>query len=216
MSNLGVAELFETFSEIVGFTGAEPWVYPPVTDHELRLTEEGLGWGLPGDLVELFRIHNGGMLFDSHEWIGCRRPPDGGIVTLTTFLHESLLPEKRSYGGLGLDPGPRSLYAVASSQVGILYDVDNQPGRLLYLDMLSAPAVIPLARSLTSLLDCYVTLAREGFVTVGELGPLVDGPLEAVREVFVTHGVAHALQTGIAPWLSWPGSASFSIGASQG
>ena len=216
MSDFGVAELYERFNQITGITGSEPWLRPPVTDQELLRTEESLGCSLPGDLLELLQLHNGGVLLDTHEWLGCLPMAGGGLVQRSTFLQATLLPEVRSYGGLDLDPGRRTLQVTAESQLGILYDRDEVVGRLLYLEVFSTPAVIPLARSLTSLLDCYVALAAEGFVTVGELGPFVDGPLEAVREIFVTHGVAHALQTGIAPWLSWPGSASFSIGASQG
>ena len=98
-----------------------------------------------------------------------------------------------------------------SSQVGILYDMDDVPGRLLYLDSISDPTVIPLCRDLASLINYYITLAEARFITIEPLGPLVDGPFDEVRDIFVTHRVAHTLITGTETWLGWPGSAGFTI-----
>ena len=106
---------------------------------------------------------------------------------------------------LDLDPGPRTLYVATSSQEGILYDMDDRPGRLLYLDSMSDPAVIPLCRGLASLIDCYIALAEAGFITLQTYCPSVAGPFDEVRDIFVTHGVTHTLITGTDTWLGWPG-----------
>ncbi|HET8929749.1 MAG TPA: hypothetical protein VFN21_03725, partial [Acidimicrobiales bacterium] len=107
--------------------------------------------------------------------------------------------------------GPRTLLLAAEAQVYILYDLDTVPGRLLYVHVLSTPSIIPLCSSLAKLVDCYIALAEAGFVTLEPLGPRVHGPFDEVREVFVEHHVAHALETGIDTWLAWPGSADFAI-----
>ena len=131
----GIADRYERFLSLTGMSPDEEWLWPPATDAEVAAEERTLGHALPGDLAELLQVHNGECLFDSHQWLGCS---DGKrMAQQSSWFNHELIVELRSNPSLAVDPGPRTLYAATNSQVGILYDMDEVPGRLLYLDVLS-------------------------------------------------------------------------------
>ncbi len=161
-------------------------------------------------MKQLLRVHNGGALLDSEQWTGAHGDEGRGLVEISTQLQQQSFPDLRFYGLLGTEPGPRALAIAGASQTNILYDMDTEPGRLLYLDVLSGPAVIPLCRSISTLIECHIALARAGFVTLQPLGPSVIGPKDEVRDIHRAHHVAY-VGHGTEDWLSCPGSAHFTI-----
>ena len=69
--------------------------------------------------------------------------------------------------------------------------LDDLPGRLLYLDVLRNPAVIPLCRDLATLLECFVELAEAGHVIVGGHAPILGDPADGrIGAILRRHGVA--------------------------
>jgi cell wall assembly regulator SMI1 len=211
MSEIGISERWEQFVARLGIPDGAPWLKPPVAASQLASTEAAVGFELPADLRALLEIHNGGRLFDGDDWAGCSVPPAPGLASVTerfrAFVASDLLPE----GQLERVPSPRTLHLTGTAQVGLLYDLDSDPGRLLYLDVLARPAVIPLCRDLATLMDCYISLAEAGLYTVEPQGPFVTGPPDAVREIYLRSRVAAAPIYGIEAWVAWPGSSDFEI-----
>lgn len=205
-----ITERLLRFFELAGIPNDAAWLLPGATDADLEATEAALGFALPPDLSELLRVHNGVNFFDAFQWAGAFEATNEDNWRIEKLRSQWLY-------GLLLDAhaghldGPRTLWLAAEAQVAILYDMDTVPGRLLYVHVLSTPSIIPLCSSLANLVDCYIALAEAGFVTLEPLGPRVHGPFDEVRQVFVDHHVAHALETGIDTWLAWPGSADFTI-----
>ncbi len=213
----GIADRYERFLSLTGMSPDEEWLWPPATDADVAAEERALGHALPGDLAELLQVHNGECLFDSHQWLGCS---DGKrMAQQSSWFNHELIVELRSNPSLAVDPGPRTLYAATNSQVGILYDMDEVPGRLLYLDVLSPAQVVPLCRDLTTLIDCYLALAEAGHIGLTPIGPVVgpstvhwpEGVMDEVREIYVANHVAPVALQGIDGWLSRPESATFTI-----
>jgi cell wall assembly regulator SMI1 len=195
-----IAERWARFAEHLGI-GTAGFLRPPATEGQLHRAEEHLGYPLPADLRELLSVHDGGYLLDGHEWLGCAEGADSPLVgstrALGPFIAEQLLVEQQ----LDLVPGTRTLWIAAAPQLGILYDLDEQPGRLLYLDVLCRPAVIPLCRDLATLLDCYIELAGSGYMSVEPLNPRVaTDPILATRDIYLRHGVAD-VRFGLEAWL---------------
>lgn len=211
MSAADVNERLQRFFELAGIRRDASWLYPPATDAQIAAAESALGFDLPDDLEDLLRIHNGGNLIDLTEWTGVYEKATRGLVGISRSLREQAMPDLRIDGLLGMEPGPRALAVASASHVSILYDMDGEPGRLLYFETDSNPAIIPLCRSIADLLDCHIALAEAGFIALQPLGPSVEGPADEVREVYASHHVAAAPIWGIESWLSWPGSADFSI-----
>lgn len=212
MTETGITERIERFLTMLGAPPDAPWLRPPATDAEIDGTQAGLGYELPQDLVELLRVHNGGRIFDAHEWIPATRDPEDGIGAWRQISQTLITGQLLPAGQLDLVPGPRTLCVAVSSQVEILYDLDDKPGRLLYLDTLSGPAVIPLARSLVALLDCFLALANHGYLTLdGPSNPHLNGPMDEICDVFATYKVAGALHVAIETWQHWLGATRFSI-----
>lgn len=211
MSAPGLDEQLRRFLDLTGIDDAAPWLQPPAADVQIAGAEGALGFGLPDDLVELLRVHNGGNLIDSIEWIGVYEEPTRGLVGVSDSLKTQAIADLRLGGLLGMEPGPRALVIASASHDNILYDMDDQPSRLLYCETDSNPAIIPLCRSISALFDCHIALAEAGFITLGPLGPFVDGPRDEVRDIYVSHHVAAAPMWGTESWLAWPGSADFSI-----
>ena len=207
-----LTDLYERFRGLVRWPEGSPWLRAPAARSEIEFVEHELGYALPDDLKAMLRIHNGGRLLDAEEWLPCVANRDAGLLAYKQIL-DGVLAELESAQLLaGVVPGPRTLQVTAASQVGVLYDLDEQPGRLLYLEVTSDPPVVPLARSLTVLLDAYVAMAEAGFVRVDAgLGPRVEGPPDQVRQIFAEHKVADVASSGISAWLQWPGAADFSI-----
>lgn len=204
-----ITDRYRRFEERIGVGADEPWLRPPVTAAELARTEKRLGFRLPDDLVELLSIHNGLNLFDAHQWVPCLDHDEAGLAGMTASFHELLSAQLIADGLVDLVPGPRTLYVGAASQEGILYDPDGRTGTILYLDVLSSPSIIPLARDLATLIDGYIALAEAGHITVDDLGPNRSGPQDEGRDILVAHGVADPMWHGINSWLSWPGSSTF-------
>lgn len=212
MTETGITERIERFLAMVGAAPDAPWLRPPATDAEIEGTQVGLDCELPQDLVELLRVHNGGRIFDAHEWIPATRDPDDGLAAWRQISQTLITGQLLPAGQLDLVPGPRTLCVAVASQVEILYDLDDEPGRLLYLDTLSDPAVIPLARNLAALLDCFLALANDGYLALdGPSNPHLSGPMDEICGVFAAHKVAGALHVAIETWQSWLDGATFSI-----
>lgn len=211
MTGTAIGDRYRAFLRIAGIPDDAPWLLPGATDADLEATETALGYALPPDLAELLRVHNGVNFFDYFQWSGAFKVADAEHWRVEPVVRHWLY-------GLLLDQQPdlvlgwRTLLLAAEAQVYILYDMDERPGRLFYVHVLSTPSmIIPLCASLENLVDCYRALAEAGFVTLEPLGPRVHGPFDEVRQIFVEHHVAHALETGIDTWLAWPGSADFTI-----
>ncbi len=211
MSAVGLDEKLHRFFDLAGISDDAPWLRPPATELQIAGAEDALGFGLPDDLVELLRVHNGGNLIDSTEWIGVYEEPTRGLVGVSNSLKTQAIADLRLGGLLGMEPGPRALVVAGASHDSILYDMDDEPGRLLYCETDSNPAIIPLCRSIAALFDCHIALAEAGFITLGQIGPFVDGPPDEVNAIYVSHHVAAAPMWGTESWLAWPGSADFSI-----
>ena len=169
----------------------DSWLRAPANELSVQWVERTLGFDLPIDLAALLRFHNGGRFFDAHDWIGCTSSEETGLVRSTRSFHSDLMAEFRSLDG-ALDtfvPGPRTLMVAATSQRGILYDIDLSSGQLLYFDVMDLPSVRPFANSLVSLAECFVDLAEAGLIEMTSIGPLVSGPHADVADICVHHSV---------------------------
>ncbi len=169
----------------------------------------------------MYRVHNGGFLFDGSEWIPLVDPEKwpGRLnhLDLEWFVTEEVAE------GTDIMPGPRTLRVVTASHRMILYDMDDWPGRLLYLQIVADNTLVPLCRSLRSFVECQVELAKQGYIALDELGPRFGlGPgrfglwpdefIEGFVEICYDHGVCPAYQLGTDVWLKRPEADTFSIG----
>lgn len=203
----GVADRWRRYADLVGISEA-PHLRPPATPDKLASADAALGFAVPDDLRELLSVHDGGFLLDSHEWLGVGEGADGPLVSASRWLGEFAAGELEEHQRGRPFPGPRTLYVAAGAQVGILYDMDDMAGRLLYFDVQSRPAVAPLCSSLLTLLDCYIALAERGFVSVGSSGPRVTAEAtDEVRDVYRRFGVAD-VRFGLRSWLASQGGAN--------
>lgn len=193
------------------------WLYPPVTDAQLRSTEQQLGRELPEDFVEFYRIHNG-LYLHNVEWVGANL----GLLQLTAHLHTDLIPDITAQAdefGFYVDatPGSDALYVASAGHYGVLHSaVEDAPGRLLWLDVTCTPKAVPFARSLAQLLEAYIAVAEAGLVdTELGVGPsAVTEPKSARAEadrIFVDHGVAAVGSWTIGHWVRSPLSDGFRI-----
>lgn len=199
------------FEEILGLEGSESWLNPPVEPGAIGFVEDALGVALPEDLQDLWHLHNGGELVDGHYWVDCMAVANDGILELTRHIREDLLTVGDSLPELfDLMPGPNVLAVAAAAQVFILYDMDDVPGRLLYVDVLASPMVIPLAISLEAYFEAWVAVARAGYVRI-DGGPIVDEPLDEVRSILLAKNVCPAPLSGIGHWFTMPESNDFEI-----
>ena len=212
VSDLGVAERVATFGRMAGLPSSASWLRDPVTDAEVEFVEAALGHRLPADLVELLGVHNGGRLLNQEEWLPCTEHPQAGMLAYRRLL-DDVVAELSTAGVMEHAASiHRPVQVTAASQVGILYDLDEVPGRLLYLEVTSDPPIVPLASSLVTLLDAYIAIAEAGLVHVdASLGPSIHGPPDEVRRIFVEHNVADVVSSGLSSWLAAPEAATFSI-----
>lgn len=220
MGNSDFAERYDRFLTLAGISHDATWLRPPVSDNELASVQEHLGLELPADLVELLRVHNGVNLFDVYQWFGCVDGRQAPLAGHSKYLNDDLLPELRANDTLTMvDPGPRTLYIAGEAHVGIFYDMDQIPGRLMHLSITEEVSVVPLCRDLTRLVDAYIALAEAGHITVYTIGPRV-GPdrqsrpqsvVDEITDILLAHKVTPAFWIGNDGWLARPEAATFTI-----
>lgn len=220
MTDYGFAERYGRFLALAGIPNDARWLNPPITDTAIESAQQDLGFELPADLVELFRVHNGVNLFDVYQWFGCVDGRQAPLAGHSKYLNDDLLPELRANDTLTMvDPGPRTLYIAGEAHVGIFYDMDEIPGRLMHLSITEEVSVVPLCRDLTTLVDAYLALAEAGHITVRSIGPLVgpDGQsrpqsvVDEVTDILLAHNVAPAFWISNDGWLAHPEAATFTI-----
>lgn len=118
---------------------------------------------------------------------------DGGMLAAQASLQELVLEFLAADPSPELVvPGPRALWVANLPQCGILYDLDEQPGRLLWMDViapvLDRPGIVPLVRSLGALVDIYLALAEAGHISVDmEHWPCLTGPDDEIRDIYLQH-----------------------------
>ena len=181
----------------------KPWLKAPASAAEIAATEQTVGFSLPDDLKAIFGQHNGGRLLDEHVWLSCKEGSHG-LAGATEHLQKQLVPNLRIDGLLNLVPGPHALMVTSPGETGVIYDPDLQSSRLLYLDVLAVPSIVPFARDLENLLRCYIAIARAGLVNPGPRGPELAGSVEELYPVFLAHDVAPIPPFGIERWLNSP------------
>lgn len=162
---------------------------PPVTEGALDHTAQLLGQPIPDELVELLRVENGGFLFDSLQWASCSNGDDSLLFQLTRYLRTDLRAIWQDDSTL-VDriPGEECLYVASAGQVGVLYD-PSCTSKVQLLDVMSRPAIVPLAPSLSDLVACYLALLEAGLISVAD-GP---GTEAEVRKVLSAYRVSAAL-----------------------
>lgn len=128
-----------------------------MTAEEVARTEQDLGYELPGDLIEMLSIHNGGDILDSTPWHPCHRLPQQ-----TSAFHNftlDLLLTDRTPRAL---PGSKAILFAGLGMLGLVYDVGVGDGRILYYDTGSRAAMIELAPNLAALINKHIELAESG------------------------------------------------------
>lgn len=165
---------------------------PPVTESALDRTAQLLRQPIPEELAELLRVENGGFLFDSFQWASCSDGDDSVLFQLTHYLRTDLRAIWKDDPTL-VDriPGQECLYVATAGQVGVLYD-PSCSAKVQLLDVISRPAIVPLAPSLSDLVACYLALLEAGLISVAEL-PYVSATEAEVRSVLSAHRVSAAL-----------------------
>lgn len=220
MSGNSLADEVRTFDQLLGISPDAPWFYPPPTDDLIKSNERALGHELPKDLLELYRVHNGGFIFDAIEWTPLvdrsKWPSPLSHLDLEWFVAVELAERA------GVMPGPRTLQVASASHRMILYEMDDHPGRLLNLMVANEHALIPLCRSLRAFVDCQVDLAENGYIYLERNGPhFGPGPgqsglwsdefVDRLVGICSDHGVCPAYYLGNDIWLQRPEAAAFGI-----
>lgn len=158
MTGHGVAELYRRYQEALGVDPGGSWeTTPPVTAEEVARTEQDLGYELPGDLIEMLSIHNGGHVLGAALWHPCHLLPRE-----TSRFHDftlGLLLTDRTPRAL---PGTQAIMFAGLGMLGLVYDVGVGDGRILYYDTGSRAAMIELAPSLAALIEKHIELAESG------------------------------------------------------
>ncbi|HET8930100.1 MAG TPA: SMI1/KNR4 family protein, partial [Acidimicrobiales bacterium] len=80
-----LASRVRSFDRILDIRSDAAWLNPPVTDDQVRATEQALGHALPDDLVEMYSVHNGGHVFNGFEWLGALDPEGASRGKLEHF-----------------------------------------------------------------------------------------------------------------------------------
>jgi hypothetical protein len=206
------------FIRILGISEDASWLNPPATDEQIDATAQAIGHPLPAELIEVYEFHNGGHLFDGFWWlsllVGDTQPfAKVAHFDLDWFIATELSQRSR------IMPGPRTLLLASRSHQMILYDMDDIPGRLLFLQVDTENALVPLARSLGVFIDCQVAFAEQGYIVVQPVGPHFGGKPLVWSDTFIDgfiaicldHGVNPAYHLGADVWLKRPEAVHFAI-----
>lgn len=201
------------FQRALGIRGDEPWLAPPATAEGISNVESWLGRPLPEDLRDLLAIHDGGTLAGIHPWMGCSFSSHG-LIAATEYFRESILsladvePE-----AFDLVPGPDTLVVTATGQRMILYDLDDRPGRLLFVHTLFSPVVVPLASSLERYFTAWAAVAEAGLLERDEDSIYIpsDEVAEPACRILLDHAVAPAPIIGTGTWVLHPEYRTFQL-----
>ncbi len=220
MSDDQLADRVRAFDRILGIPPDAPWFYPPMTNDLILASEQALGHRIPDDLLELYRVHNGGQIFDYFDWVPISDRNESRY-SLDHFDLDWFVTEEVAEHAAFM-PGPRTLGVASAPHRMILYDMDEQPGRLLYLEIVADNTLVPLCRSLRAFAEYHLALAHGGYSYLAEAGPRFGiGPRQFGEwsDVFVGRLVTRCLEHGVNPayhlgtdvWLEHPEAADFSV-----
>lgn len=214
MAGVGVRERLEEYFAVAGIDADAPWLRPPASRAAVEATASAVGADLPDDLVELLTFHNGRQVLNGYDWLPCTQSPEYGLAEQTTFIRFLIEGELTDTGALANVPGPGPnvlQVGYVSGMCGYLYDVDDHVGRIHMLDTSARPPIIPLAVSLTHLIDVHVALARAGHILVDpEFGPDWRAPSAEIGALLLEHGMPD-VQIDVQSWVMRPESQSFEI-----
>ena len=210
MSGSGVRERLEEYFAVVGIASDAPWLKPPASPSAIEATAVAVGTDLPEDLVELLVFHNGGPLLNVHDWLPCDDNEERSLAAPTKFDRYLIAGELTAVGEMVTVPGPNVLRVAGLGMEGYLYEMDEHRGRLLMMDTSASPPIVPLAVSLTHLIDVHIALARAGHIVLEHWGPRWRVPSAELGELLLAHGIPD-VQIGISTWVMHPEWKSFEI-----
>lgn len=201
------------FQQAQHIEGDEPWLAPRATPEGIDEVESWLGRPLPADLRTILAVHDGGTLAGPDRWMGCRFPGHDLIGASEYFRDAVLSLADIEPDRFDLVPAPSTPVVAVADSVMVLYDLDDQPGRLLYTHTQFSPIVLPLAASLERYFSAWAAVAEAGLLERHEDSIYVpdDESVEPACRILLDHAVAPAPVIGTGAWVLRPEYPTFEL-----